>query len=116
MSGRVPPSSRANARIAANSQIAKAARRFTRFTGHDAEIVERVEIAPMPKAVTVFGECTAVCYVTTRDGREEHYKHEFAAHSAPLLCASPDGKRLFLIGGKYKFTERGIVDKGRGRR
>ena len=27
-----------------------------------------------------------------------------------MFIVSPDGKQLFLIGGNYTFTERGIVD------
>jgi len=31
--------------------------------------------------------------------------------SRPLLVASPDGKCLMLLGGRFKFTDRGIVDR-----
>jgi hypothetical protein len=52
-------------------------------------------------------------YSTVRDGRHENYVHRFGAKSRPLLAASSDGTQLYLLGGAYNFTERGIVDKKR---
>lgn len=116
MSGRAPPSSRANSRQPARTSVQKAANRFRRFTGHDVDYVESVRVPDLPKAAAVIGECTAICYVTTRDGKEEHYIHEFSEHAAPMLCVSPDGKQIILVGGNFTFTERGIVDKKKNRR
>lgn len=113
MSGRVPPSSRASARSTGRSDTQRAGTRYKRFTGHDPEEVSRVELPPLPKAAAVIGDVTAICYRTVRDGREEDYIHEFSAHAQPLLCVTPDGKQILLIGGRYTFTERGIVDKRR---
>lgn len=115
MSGRVPPSSRANARIPARNAIEKAARRFTRFTGHSADHLESVDFQ-IPRAVAVIGECDGILYTTVRDGVQESYIHEFKGEARPLLCASEDGTQLLLVGGRYKFTERGIVDKPRKKR
>lgn len=106
MSGNVPPSSRAGQRRHAN----RAADLYERFTGHDAEIIGHVNLPPTPPAVCVIGLLDGVLYETVRDGRTEKYKHEFAAGDRPLLAVSPDGKSLHLIGGRYVFTERGIVD------
>lgn len=102
MSGRVPVSRR--------TQFRQAAQRFQDFTGHDPEPVGRAEIQ-VPKAAAVIGELEAVMYQTVRDGKTEHYIHKFRASSRPLLCASPDGEQLLIVGGNYEFTERGIVDK-----
>jgi hypothetical protein len=113
MSGRVPPSSRASERMPRSTQLQKAKRRFTRFTGHDAEEVGRVEIPSLPKVATVIGELDGVMYMTVRDGNEEKYVHEFKGTAKPLLCVSPDGAQLLIVGGSYLFTERGIVDKPR---
>lgn len=118
MSGRVPPSSRAGkkpvstmARDALNIDIRRAGRLFERFTGHDANECYRVNGLPaQPKVVSVIGELDAVLYTTMRDGRVEKYIHKFAATDKPLLCVSPTGRQIILVGGKYRFTERGIVD------
>jgi hypothetical protein len=116
MSGRVPPSSRARAFRSTRTEAQRAASRFERFTGHDAEEIGRVEIPALPKVAAVIGTCTAVCYETVRDGRIENYIHEFSQAAAPMLAVSPDGKQLLLVGGKYTFTERGIVDNARKRK
>lgn len=113
MSGRVPPSSRAGQkrRAALLSERERAEDLFERFTGHDAEPIARVRLPPLPEHMAVIGELDGVLYTTTRDGREEKYVHEFRKRDKPLLCVSPDGEQLFIVAGRYVFTERGIVDR-----
>ena len=100
MSGKVPP-----------SQVSRAGRLYREFSGHEPDETEIVEIPDMPKAVLVIGELEGVIYSTVRDDEHERYIHKFRAKSRPLLCASPDGDRLFIVGGAFEFTDRGIVDK-----
>lgn len=123
MSGKVPPSSRSKARGGAvrKSRLAgaagfhganAAARRYERFTGHDAEVFGSIEFPNLDGvAVAMIGECDGVLYTTVRDGKTERYIHEFEEADKPLLCVTPDGRQLLLVGGRYRFTERGIVDK-----
>lgn len=123
MSGKVPPSSRSRARGGfARSRIGStgfegdraAARRIERFTGHDPEIVGTVSFPDLDGvALAVVGECDGVLYTTVRDGRRERYIHEFAPADKPTLCVTADGRQIVLVGGRYQFTERGIVDKSR---
>jgi hypothetical protein len=91
----------------------QAASRYSRFTGHEPENIGSINIPPLPKSAAVIGELDGVMYTTVRDGRVEKYIHEFKGAARPLLCTSPDGKQLLIVGGKYLFTERGIVDKNR---
>jgi hypothetical protein len=58
-----------------------------------------------------FGELLEVKYRTTRDGQTELYRHPFRASSRPLLAARHDGSRVYIVGGRYRFTDRGIVDE-----
>lgn len=113
MSGRVPPSSRANSRGPARTEVQRAANRYRRFTGHEPENFGRIEIPPLPKVAACIGEVDAVMYTTVRDGRIEKYVHQFKGKAKPLLCVTPDGKQILFVGGSYTFTERGIVDKTR---
>lgn len=123
MSGKVPPSSRSRARGgSARSRVGStgfkgdsaAARRIERFTGHDPEIVGVVAFPDLDGvALAVIGVCDGVLYSTVRDGKHERYIHEFAPADAPQLCVTPDGRQLVLVGGRYLFGERGIVDKSR---
>lgn len=112
MSGGVPPSSRAKTRgkISQNKEVQKACRLYERFSGHEAEAVGKVKVRPMPKVGVSIGDIDGVLYTTIRDGKVEKYIHKFAAKDKPLFVVSPDGKQLFLVGGRYTFTERGIVD------
>lgn len=56
------------------------------------------------------GTLDGVLYTTIRDGRRERFVHQFKAGDRPWLVVSPDGGQIFIIGGNYDFTERGIVD------
>jgi hypothetical protein len=62
----------------------------------------------LPKAVAVMGYLDAVSYRTTVGREARRYKHTFARGCYPLLCT--DGKRLYILAGRYHVTERGIVD------
>lgn len=111
MSGRVPPSSRAKSRGYSADDVGRAVRLYERFTGHDAEELGVFQLPDLPSTATVIGECDGVLYTTVRDGVVEKYIHRFRSKDKPLLCVSPDGRQLILVGGRYVFTERGIVDR-----
>lgn len=112
MSGKVPPSSRAKSRLRVRfdeNEVRKAALLFERFTGHQLQSGQVFDV-PDIKTCVVIGTCDGILYTTKRDGRVEHYKHEFAASDKPVFAVSPDGRQLILLGGRYRFTARGIVD------
>jgi hypothetical protein len=110
VSGGVPRSTRAGRARARGSDVERAADLYERFSGHDPEAIGTVQVAPLPKVAAAIGHCDGVLYTTVRDGKTERYIHEFAAKDRPLLCVSPDGKQIILVGGRYRFTEAGIVD------
>ena len=101
--------------------MAAAIRRYKRFSGHDGRIVARVNprgvrgiLTGKGKAVVIaIGTLDFVGYTTKRDGRVESYIHKFGKHARPLLATSHDGRHLLILGGGYRFTERGIVDRRR---
>jgi len=111
----VPPSSRAARTKPSNramrGQIDQAADLYERFSGHDPEEIGRVHIPDYPKVGVAIGDVDGILYTTVRDGVEEKYIHKFHKRDKPMFVVSPDGKSLFLLGGNYTFTERGIVDK-----
>ncbi len=110
MSGGVPPSSRAGSRRRVGSAVQRAKALFENFTGHDPQHPLKVTVPELPKVVAVIGEMDGVLYTTVRDGVKESYIHEFKDKDKPLLCVSPDGRQILVVGGAYVFTERGIVD------
>lgn len=64
----------------------------------------------VPKTLMAMGHVDAICYRTTHGKKSVLYKHDFAPGSRPLLCAGPERNQLFLVGGRYHVTDRGIVD------
>jgi len=108
----VPPSSKAGVvSYADRDAISRAADLYERFSGHEAEAIGKVRVNPMPKVGVAIGEVDGILYTTVRDGVLEKYIHKFRRVDKPLFVVSPDGKQLFLVGGNYTFTERGIVDE-----
>lgn len=107
----VPPSSKAGVvRWRDADDISRAADLYERFSGHDAEEIGKIKVRPMPRVGVAIGEVDGILYTTTRDGQREKYIHKFRMRDKPLFVVAPDGKGLFLVGGRYTFTERGIVD------
>jgi len=55
------------------------------------------------------GELRGVIYRASRAPGEapKNYVH-FFHHRLPVLAADPTGKRLYIIGGQYRVTKRGI--------
>jgi hypothetical protein len=86
---------------------AKAAKRFQDFTGH-APMEGKVRMPDWPKALMSWGKCLTIDYVTVRDGKKTQYTHDFPANARPYICTDPDGTMIFILGGPFQFTERGI--------
>lgn len=98
-------------RVNNTRRIAQAARRFQSFTGHKAESATLVPFPPYPVEAFAIGNLVGVIYETIRDGERETYVHRFRKKSRPLLASTFDGSRLVIVGGRYRFTDRGIVDR-----
>ena len=88
----------------------KAARLFKRFTGHDPVQVGKIAVPSMPSEGVAIGFILDIAYETVRNGKVERYRHTFSKHARPLLVVSPDGRQILMLGGAFRFTERGIVD------
>lgn len=64
----------------------------------------------IPKSLAVIGHVNAIEYDTTRDGRTVLARHKFARGSRPLLMVGGGHGQIFLVGSRFKFTDRGIMD------
>jgi hypothetical protein len=91
-------------------EVEKAADLYVQFRGENPEFIDTVKLS-VPPVMLFIGECDGVLYTTRREGHIESYIHQFAKKSRPLLCSDAAGKQLFLIGGRYNFTDAGIVDR-----
>lgn len=96
----VPPSKRV--------KLSHAVDLYQRFRGDDPEYIDTIEVADYDTFM-VIGYLDFVGYHTIRDGEHERYVHHFDEKSRPLLCSSHDGKQLIIVGGRYKFGDRGII-------
>lgn len=83
---------------------------YNSFRETDARKINSVRLV-VPGLVVAVGHVEYVGYRTSHNFKTTLYRHDFAPGSRPLLCASPNGKQLFLLGGRYDFTGRGIVDR-----
>lgn len=83
---------------------------YREFTGHepDTELIIPIEDGDIP--AYALGKLEGVAYEATRDGKTEKYFHEFGRKARPLLAVKDDGKQLFIAGGAYEVTDRGIED------
>jgi hypothetical protein len=97
-------------RAETESEIEAAAKLQADFSGHEPGSVDKIRV-PDDKVFTPVGKLTGVLYDTTRDGKPEKYIHRFRRKSRPLLAASHDGTSLRIVGGRFRFTEAGIVDE-----
>lgn len=91
-------------------QIAQARALGRAFTGHPYNRAVKLRQKPAFGPRVAIGPVTGIMYLAKRDGRVEQYLHKFAPRSRPLLVTLSDGTRLELLGGAFRFTDRGIVD------
>lgn len=91
--------------------IRKGAKLYEAFTGHEAEIIGKTKLPRVPNVLVSVGVIDFIGYTTVRDGVKEKYVHKFKRAAAPRFCVTPDGKQIFLIDGRYEFTEAGIIDR-----
>jgi hypothetical protein len=62
------------------------------------------------------GVCEFIGYMTTHQGRPALYVHHFAPGSRPAMYAGTRRNELYLVGGRFHVTGRGITDlDARGR-
>jgi hypothetical protein len=92
------------------ADVAKATKLYEEFREQKAQ-TGRVLRIDWPRSLMSMGYIHDIGYDTVRNGDAEKYRHHFAPGSRPILCADKRGL-LFIVGGRYHVTERGIVDLG----
>lgn len=70
----------------------------------------------IPTGLMSIGRLNAVEYDCRREGKTLKARHVFAPGSRPILAAGTGMGQIFLLGTRFKMTDRGIVDfDSRGR-
>lgn len=88
----------------------RAARAFEEFTGRKPRHVKASRLAGQDVVGWGMGPVVGIAYEAVRDGQKSRYFHEFDKSSRPDLVASDDGRQLYITGGQYRVTDRGIED------
>lgn len=99
---------------------AQAAALYQRFHGLPPDAVEYVDVgdARVPPVLVKLGTLKSLVYEPTGRSRRagaqwEHqfgdYGYKFARGREPILATDPRGKRLYILGGSFRVTARGIV-------
>lgn len=101
---------RRNPTPARRAQLEEAIKLYRAFRGDDPGGVVTVKVPPIPSTMLTVGECIGIMYRTERDGEVANYLHRFRQSARPTLAVSSDGRSLYLLGGAYRVTDRGIVD------
>lgn len=98
------------------SELRRALASYRAFREAEPGGVRRITAAPTPKALWRMGVFEFVGYMTTHQGKPALYVHHFAPGSRPVLVAGTKRNALYLLGGRFRITARGITDlDARGR-
>jgi hypothetical protein len=91
-------------------QLNQAAQMFRRFHGFDPKTVTSVAgERSIPRTLVRLGDLVEVSYRSNKfDRKTRDYVHKFGT-PRPTLCTRPDGSGLFIVGGRFRNTARGIV-------
>lgn len=87
-----------------------AAKAYEDFSGHRASKVRTSKLPDENVTGWEMGPVVGIAYEAKRDNKTQQYFHEFKKAARPRLVAKDDGKQLYIDGGKYKVTDRGIED------
>jgi hypothetical protein len=79
--------------------------------GNSADSIEQVEIPDPPRTLVLIGELEGVIYRTAKGKRkQESWVHFHDERTPPKLAYDPQTGQLYILGGKYRITPRGIED------
>lgn len=96
---------------AVRRQLANSVALYRKFREADPKFIDSVRLANPPKVAMHIGKLDGVLYTTTHGGKKVSYIHRFTGASKPDLVTDGNGKRLYIVGGRYDFTQDGIVDR-----
>jgi hypothetical protein len=88
----------------------RAKKAFEDFTGHKATKRRVSRLDDRDVHGWEMGPVLGIAYEAKRDGKTQRYFHEFKKAARPRLVAKDDGSKLYIDGGRYKVTDRGIED------
>lgn len=103
-----------NSEINHSKKLAIAQSKFSNFTGKQKTKITSLHVENADVAYQL-GIVKGIIYEAEIDGEKNDYIHKFNKASAPLLVVSFDGKQLYILGGEYIVTNRGIENTAKGK-
>lgn len=85
-------------------------RLFRRFHSYAPKVLKKTKCnRVMPPVVVQLGELKGVIYSSDRwsPGRKQNFIHFM--ENPPKLVSNPEGTQLYILGGRYRITRKGIV-------
>lgn len=92
------------------SRQRQAVRAYEAFKGEKPTRLRRARLPDGDVTGWQMGPLVGVAYEARRDGKTAQYFHEFKPKARPNLVAQDDGRRLYIEGGRFRVTDRGIED------
>lgn len=89
----------------------KSVAKFKEFHDFDPKEVVALPVnRTIPRELVRVGDLVGVIYRSDKwDRKKKDYIHKFNRSDRPILASSPDGKRLFILGGSFRTKAEGIV-------
>jgi hypothetical protein len=91
--------------------LARVIERWFNFTGMEPRSIEVLPAPKVPETLYKLGTLLAVEYECVKDGKRMSFRHPFKKSARPALAVSPDGQYLGILGGEFRVTDHGIVDR-----
>lgn len=88
----------------------RAVQAFEAFKGEKPAKLRRSRLPDSDVTGWEMGPVLGVAYEARRDGQTQRYFHEFKKSARPRLVSSDTGRQLYIEGGRYRVTDRGIED------
>lgn len=96
--------------MARKPSLSRASKAYEDFTGAKPAKLKKTKLDNRDVSGWQMGPMVGAAYEATRDGKTQRYFHEFKKSARPNLVARDDGRQLYIEGGRYKVTDRGIED------
>lgn len=83
---------------------------YTKFYGFAPDLVQvyRVPSRMIPPIVVELGDLRALIYRSNKWSRGQKRTFIHFMENPPKLVSNPEGTQLYIVGGTYRITDRGI--------
>ena len=81
---------------------------FRRWSGFPADLVWRSRRPRPPPVLVQLGRLRGVIYSSDKGRRDRVRTYIHFMEKPPILASDPAVRQLFIVGGNYRVTERGI--------